>query len=279
MKKKEDSGVKTEFIHLFVSLPTSEVCSLRDISTKLLVRQIKSKIELRVGVPGDLIHLFFMNNELTDDKTLQDYKLKHGCILRIRLHKTWLGLFIACSKGDAYDVFQNGVQAITEDMSNHFDVEVWNKLVIKRATFALFMATYHGYLSLMLELLNSSAADINGCTVFGRTALHIAAYQGFVGCVSLLLSEGAESSTLDVFGKTPLQLAHINRHIYCQKRLYMHQTSGMSQGAERRAKTSRPQTAPHQVIKNLHQNQRKKNTSFSAKGTVHNQTSIEVGMV
>ena len=87
MKKKEESLTKTEFIHVFISLPTTEVCSLRDISTKLLVHQIKSKIELRVGLPGDLIHLYFMNDELADEKTLQDYKLKHGCILRVRLHK------------------------------------------------------------------------------------------------------------------------------------------------------------------------------------------------
>ena len=175
-------------------------------------------------------------------------------------------------------MFQNGVQAINGETSNDFDVDLWNKLVIKRATFALFMATYHGYLSLMLELLNSSAADINGCTVFGRTALHIASFQGFVGCVSLLLSEGAESSALDVFGKTPLQLAYINRHIYCQKRLYMHQTSGIGQGRENHEKTGRPQTAPHQVMKNLQPNQLKK-MSYSAKGNTHRETSVEVGQV
>jgi hypothetical protein len=280
MKKKEDNCTKIEFIHLFISLPTSEVCSLRDISTKLLVHQIKSKIELRVGIPGDLIHLYFMNDELADEKTLQDYKLKHGCILRVRLHKTWLGLFIACSKGDTFEVFQNGVQVINEEASGDFDVELWNKLVVKRATYALFMATFHGYLSLMLELLNSSATDINGCTVFGRTALHIAAFQGFVGCVSLLLSEGAESSALDVFGKTPLQLAHINRHIYCQKRLYMHQTSGSRREESREnAGDARPKTAPHEMMKNFRQNQRKKTniSSSSTTGVARKNASAEVG--
>lgn len=280
MKKKVENSTKIEFIHLFICLPANDVYSLRDISTKLLVHQIKSKIELRVGIPGDLIHLYFMNNELADDKTLQDYKLKHGCILRVRLHKTWLGLFLACSNGDTFEVFQNGVQALNDEPSSDFDVELWNKLVIKRATFALFMATYHGYLSLMLELLNSSAADINGCTVFGRTALHIAAFQGFVGCVSLLLSEGAESSALDVFGKTPLQLAYINRHIYCQKRLYVHQTS-RSGGDEFREKAGdgRPKTAPHEMMKNFHRNQRtKKNMSSQvATGATRGETSAEVG--
>ena len=265
MKKKTDNSTKPELIHLFISLPTGDVCSLRDISTKLLVHQIKSRIELRVGIPGDIIHLYFMNSELADEKLLDDYKLKHGCILRVRLHKTWLGLFLACSKGDAYEVFQNGVQTINAESSSDFDVELWNKLVIKRATFALFMATYHGFLSLMLELLNSSAADINGCTIFGRTALHIASFQGFVGCVSLLLSEGSHSSTLDVFGKTPLQLAHINSHIYCQKRLYMHQTSAGSEDIKNRDKAgvNCPKTAPHKLLKNFKENQKKKTMSSS----------------
>lgn len=223
MKNRRENSTKSEFIHVFISLPTGEVCTLRDVCTKLLVQQIKAKIELRVGIPGDLIHLYFMNKLLADDKSLRDYELRQGCILRVRLHKIWLGLYLACSKGDSYEVFQNGVQEIEDKNAMDFDVELWNKLVGKRATFALFMATFHGYLSLMLDLLNSTSADINGCTVFGRSALHIASFQGFVGCVSLLLSEGCTPGALDVFGKTPLQLASINKHIYCQKRIYMHQ--------------------------------------------------------
>lgn len=225
---KDNGGQsKTEnILHVFVSLPTEDVCGLRDINTGMLVHQLKSKVELRVGIPGDLIHLFFMNKELLDDRKLHEYKLKHGCILRVRLHKTWIGLFLSCWKGDSYEVFNNGVQKMDMDLHcPESDLELWNKLVVRRATFALFMATHRGYISLMLELLNLSAADINGSTVFGRTSLHMAAFQGFVGCVSLLLSEGALSDSTDVFGKTPLQLAHVNRHIYCQKRLYLHQTS------------------------------------------------------
>ena len=280
MKNAVENTSKDQFIHLFISLPTNDVCSLRDISTKLPVHQVKSKIELRVGIPGDLVHLYFMNNEMADEKTLQDYKLKHGCILRVRLHKTWLGLFLACSKGDTFEVFQNGVEAIHDESSNDLDVELWNTLVVKRATFALFMATYRGYLSLMLELLNSSAADVNGCTIFGRTALHIAAFQGFVGCVSLLLSEGAESAALDAFAKTPLQLAHVNMHTYCQKRLYMHQSSGVDV-REIQKVYGRPKTAPHKLMKNFHQNQstKKERPLRNAAGDAPKATIIEVGGV
>lgn len=216
-----------ETLHLFISLPTEDVFSLRDVNTRIFVRQLKSKVELRVGIPGDLIHLFFMNKELEDDRLLHEYNVKHGCILRVRLHKTWMGLSLACWKGDSYEVFDNGVQKMDARAvhSIECDVEQWNRLAVKRATYALFMATHRGYLSLMLELLNSSAVDVNGCTIFGRTCLHVAAFQGFVGCVSLLLSEGAASCKVDIFGKTPLQLAYVNRHIYCQKRLYLHQTT------------------------------------------------------
>lgn len=226
MKDKGSHVKMEETLHLFISLPTEDVCCLRDVNTRIFVRQLKSKVELRVGIPGDLIHLFFMNKELKDDRPLHEYNVKHGCILRVRLHKTWMGLFLACWKGDSYEVFDNGVQRIDGGVhSMGCDVEQWNRLVVKRATYALFVATHRGFLSLMLELLNASAVDVNGCTIFGRTCLHVAAFQGFVGCVSLLLSEGAVSCKMDMFGKTPLQLAYVNRHIYCQKRLYLHQTT------------------------------------------------------
>lgn len=227
MKNKEDTSRTREIIDLFISLPNNDVYSLRDVSVKSLISQVKSEVELRVGIPTDLIHLYFMNEELTDERILKDFKVKHGCILRVRLRKIWLGLYLASSEGDSYELFKNCVKATdventTQSGDSIVDAHVWKKLVEKRGTVALFIATFHGYLSLMLDLLNHSAANINGSTIFGRTALHLAAFRGHIGCVSLLLSEGADSTAIDVFGKTPLQLAQVNKHVYCQKRLYIH---------------------------------------------------------
>ena len=106
-----------------------------------------------------------------------------------------------------------------------YNISLWNKLVIRRATLALFIACHRGYLGLILELINRGATDINGKTIFGRSALHVAAYQGFVGCVSLLLSEGAVCNQIDIQGKTPLALASENGHVYCERRLWLYQWS------------------------------------------------------
>ncbi|PFX21993.1 Protein HOS4 [Stylophora pistillata] len=189
----------------------------------MFVYQLKSRVELKAGIPANIFTLFFMNVQLRDQDALKTYHLKRGCIVRVKLEQNYLGLFEACWRGDIYDVFENGVQFLDEDKFQGYDISLWNKLVIQRATFALFIACHRGYLGLILELINRGATDINGKTVFGRSALHVAAYQGFVGCVSLLLSEGAICNQIDIEGKTPLALASENGHVYCERRIWLYQ--------------------------------------------------------
>lgn len=214
-----------EGFQLFISLPTDDVCTLRGLTDETRVYQLKSRIELKTGIPGDVQHLYFMNKELFDNLKLEDVKLKAGCIVRVKLESSWASLFDACWRGDLYEVFQNGVQFLDEKAFNGYNIPLWNRIVIQRATHALFIASHRGFLGLIIELLNQSAADINGKTRFGRTCLHVAAYQGFVGCVSLLLSEGALCNQIDYNGKTALALASENGHIYCERRLWLYQMS------------------------------------------------------
>lgn len=208
---------------IFIALPSDDVCTLRSLTRDTFVYELKSRVEIKTGIPGDILHLFFMNKGLSDQKTLKEYQLKNGCIVRMKLEPNWKDLFEACWRGDIYEVFENGVQFLNPKQFAGCNISLWNELVIQRASLALFVASHRGYLGLMLELLNHGAADINGKTVFGRTALHAAAYQGFVGCVSLLLSEGALCNQLDSNGKTPLSLASENGHVYCEKRLWLYQ--------------------------------------------------------
>ncbi|XP_032227741.1 ankyrin repeat domain-containing protein 50 [Nematostella vectensis] len=214
-----------ETFQVFAALPTEDVCTLRDLTTDMHVFQLKSRIELKTGIPGDIQRLHFMNKELYDDATLAKVNLKQGCIVRIKMDSNYESLFDACWRGDLYEVFQNGVQFLDESEFQGYNIALWNRLVVQRATHALFMASHRGYLGLVIELLNQSAADINGKTRFGRTSLHVAAYQGFVGCVSLLLSEGALCNQVDFNGKTALSLASENGHMYCERRLWLYQLS------------------------------------------------------
>lgn len=216
------SGARESF-QIFIALPSDDICTVKGLSRDMFVYQLKSRVELKAGIPGGIFNLFFMNVQLSEQDTLKAYHLKHGCIVRVKIEQNWIGLFEACWRGDIYDVFENGVQFLDEEKFQGYNISLWNKLVIQRATFALFISCHRGYLGLILELINRAATDINGKTVFGRSALHVAAYQGFVGCVSLLLSEGAICNQIDIEGKTPLALASENGHVYCERRLWLYQ--------------------------------------------------------
>lgn len=208
---------------IFIALPSDDVCTLKGLSREMFVCELKSRVELKAGIPGNIFNLYFMNIRLSDQDSLKVYNLKHGCIVRVKIEQNWISLFEACWRGDIYDVFENGVQFLDEEKLQGYNISVWNKLVIQRATFALFISCHRGYLGLIMELINRGATDINGKTIFGRSALHVAAYQGFVGCVSLLLSEGAICNQIDIQGKTPLALANENGHVYCERRLWLYQ--------------------------------------------------------
>lgn len=208
---------------IFIALPSDDVCTLKGLSREMFVCELKSRVELKAGIPGNIFNLYFMNIRLSDQDSLKVYNLKHGCIVRVKIEQNWISLFEACWRGDIYDVFENDVQFLDEEKLQGYNISVWNKLVIQRATFALFISCHRGYLGLIMELINRGATDINGKTIFGRSALHVAAYQGFVGCVSLLLSEGAICNQIDIQGKTPLALANENGHVYCERRLWLYQ--------------------------------------------------------
>ena len=212
-----------ESFQIFIALPSDDICTVKGLSRDMFVYQLKSRVELKAGIPGDIFSLFFMNVQLCEQDALKAYHLKHGCIVRIKIEQNWIGLFEACWRGDIYDVFENGVQFLDEEKFQGYNISLWNKLVIQRTIFALFISCHRGYLGLILELINRGATDINGKTIFGRSALHVAAYQGFVGCVSLLLSEGAICNQVDIEGKTPLALASENGHVYCERRLWLYQ--------------------------------------------------------
>ena len=74
------STVEDSF-QIFIALPTNDVCTVKGLSREMFVYELKSKVELKAGIPGDIFNLFFMNAQLLDKETLKSYKLKHGCIV------------------------------------------------------------------------------------------------------------------------------------------------------------------------------------------------------
>lgn len=107
-------SVVQDNFQIFVALPTDDVFTVKGWSREMFVCELRSRIELKAGVPGDSFSLFFMNVELLDKENLKTYNLKHGCIVRVKIEQNWIGLFEACWRGDIYDVFENGVQFLDE---------------------------------------------------------------------------------------------------------------------------------------------------------------------
>lgn len=80
------------------------------------------------------------------------------------------------------------------------------------ANIRLMYLANEGDLDGMLELINSGV-DVNFKDIDGRTALHVAACQGFPGAAELLLESGAMVDMEDRWGSTPLADAiHYEKH-------------------------------------------------------------------
>ena len=76
----------------------------------------------------------------------------------------------------------------------------------------LLAAADSGHTDVCELLLQKGRANIEDTNPDGSTALNIAAGEGFVSTVELLLSEGANVSTKDNKGFTPLLIAAKNGH-------------------------------------------------------------------
>ena len=86
-------------------------------------------------------------------------------------------------------------------------------ILFERTAMALYQAARDGDVAEVRRLI-ASGADLNGAdgTVFGSTALHLAALFGHVDCVRVLVEGGASVDKRTQFGCTPLHLAAEREH-------------------------------------------------------------------
>ncbi|KAF3794522.1 Serine/threonine-protein kinase [Nymphaea thermarum] len=86
--------------------------------------------------------------------------------------------------------------------------ETWERI---GPTFRLMFLVNEGDLQGIQELLDTGI-DVNSTDIDDRTALHVAACQGRVEIVELLLKHGARLDMQDRWGSTPLADAHHDKH-------------------------------------------------------------------
>ena len=64
----------------------------------------------------------------------------------------------------------------------------------------MIILTFSGQLKLVAELIKRSEAHVRMTSKFGRSCLHVAASQGHLTCVSLLLGQGVDAKLVDKEG-------------------------------------------------------------------------------
>ena len=218
------------FIQIFVNTPFNDVLSLKGILYEMSVLKLKAEIELRTAIPGENQNLYFIEQCLDNHLTLREAGIRNGCILRVRLkEKSLEQLYIAANQGLTDETFRLGIQYIDHSSATTGqDIEVindWNNKASEKAFLALFSACHSGSVSLVNEIIKKSAVNLDQVSVNGRSALHISAFRGSIGCICVLLSEGIDATTKDEEDKTALDIASENGYIHCEKKLWLYQRS------------------------------------------------------
>lgn len=91
------------------------------------------------------------------------------------------------------------------------------KIMVRRSS-ALHEVTKKGIYGDIQRIIDSNPSSIDDVDQFGQTALHIAAFEGYLDIVELLISNGASITLQDKNGWAPLHCAATNGHLdICQR--------------------------------------------------------------
>ena len=190
-------------LQLFIHTPSDDIISLTGVDPDAFIFDLKSQLEIKTGILAELQTLYLSKLKVEDTKTFAEKNIKNGAVLRVKIkEKSLEQIYLNAVKGDIKAVFMLGVELMNDDGDNTTEYELdhmrsWNKFVPLRAFQALFAACYKGQLQLVTELLHKGAANVRMVTKNGRSVLHVAASQGHIGCVGLLLGQGVDAKLTD----------------------------------------------------------------------------------
>ncbi|XP_029454823.1 NF-kappa-B inhibitor alpha [Rhinatrema bivittatum] len=171
---------------------------------------------------GDSAFLNFQNNlkqtplhlaAITEKPEIAQALLQAGCDPEVRDFRGNTALHIACEQGSL-----RGVGVLTQYSRNHH-VQALLKCVNYNGHTCLHLASIHGFLAIVENLI-SLGADINAqepCN--GRTALHLAVDLQNEDLVSLLVKRGADVNRVTYQGYSPYQLTWGRENAGIQKQL------------------------------------------------------------
>ncbi|KAF7248662.1 Ankyrin repeat domain-containing protein 60, partial [Varanus komodoensis] len=244
-------------VKLYVT-EAQELYTVTDCYRELTMKNLKSRLELLVGIPVNFQRLRYLDEvDLADDSTFRKNDIIPGGTLTMRIwpQDAWGLLVTAAAKGkirmvgldclckyvDIFScknhigyvpiwIFHHQLQGVGASKTSTFNTANANLMrpeeriewLAFRAFVALFITVRRRHLE-AVEFLLQNGADLRRKTPLGRTALHVAVTSGHTDCINILLNWGAKISDEDNEGLNAVLLARLWGQKESERQLFRHQ--------------------------------------------------------
>ncbi|XP_044311099.1 ankyrin repeat domain-containing protein 60 [Varanus komodoensis] len=214
-------------VKLYVT-EAQELYTVTDCYRELTMKNLKSRLELLVGIPVNFQRLRYLDEvDLADDSTFRKNDIIPGGTLTMRIwpQDAWGLLVTAAAKGKIRML--QGVGASKTSTFNTANANLMRpeeriEWLAFRAFVALFITVRRRHLE-AVEFLLQNGADLRRKTPLGRTALHVAVTSGHTDCINILLNWGAKISDEDNEGLNAVLLARLWGQKESERQLFRHQ--------------------------------------------------------
>ncbi|CAL1540384.1 unnamed protein product [Lymnaea stagnalis] len=193
---------------LFVVLPLQEICSLRSLPSGTTIRDVRNRLEMAAGLPGQVYKLTSSNGQVLHEECelIVGQNVWDGFIVRVQLLNSWQPMYDAVTSGDVDWLLRNGAISMTQVDEDDVDKSQVYDVVEERGAVALYLASWRGSDHTCQALL-SAGVNPNGRTPFRRTAIFAAVAKDNDRVLEVLLKHGAKTSVKDYNGETALDVA------------------------------------------------------------------------
>ncbi|XP_061486248.1 ankyrin repeat domain-containing protein 60 [Rhineura floridana] len=214
-------------VKLYVA-ETDEIYTVYDCYRELTMRNLKSRLELLVGIPVNFQRLQYLDEvDLTDCSTFKNNDIIPGGTLTMRIwsQDAWGRLVATAAKGNNKKMHVVGATKTSMFSTAHSELlgpAEKSDWLAHRTFVALFVTVRRGHVE-TVEFLLQNGADLTRKTPLGRTALHVAVTSGQGDCIDVLLNYGARINDEDNDGCNAIHLARQWGQKESERRLFRHQ--------------------------------------------------------